>query len=64
MDWFDPEDNAAATQAKALNHALQMGGRILLRSAGIEPWYMKVFEENGFSTRRAGARFPGECIDR
>lgn len=64
MDWFDPECNDAARQAKDFNHVLQMGGRVLLRSASIEPWYIKVFEENGFSARRVGARFPGSCIDR
>jgi betaine lipid synthase len=64
MDWFDPEGDMAAKQAKALNRALKIGGRVLLRSASIEPWYMKDFDQNGFSTRRVGARFPGSCIDR
>ncbi|KAF3482003.1 uncharacterized protein GIQ15_04762 [Arthroderma uncinatum] len=64
MDWFDPSSQAAATQATAFNHALKKGGRILLRSASIEPWYIAVFEQCGFSTRRVGARFPGACIDR
>jgi betaine lipid synthase len=64
MDWFDPKGEAAAKQTGALNRALKMGGRILLRSASIEPWYMKDFEQNGFSTRRVGARFSGLCVDR
>lgn len=64
MDWFDPKDDAAAHQCRALNRALKMGGRILLRSASIEPWYMEQFQKNGFNTRRVGARFPGSCIDR
>ncbi|GES57401.1 sialidase [Aspergillus terreus] len=64
MDWFDPEGTDASVQAQKLNHALKMGGRILLRSASIEPWYVKNFEENGFTARRVGARFPGTCIDR
>lgn len=64
MDWFDPEGTDATRQAKKFNQVLQMGGRVLLRSASIEPWYIKVFEENGFSARRVGARFPGSCIDR
>ncbi|EED20542.1 conserved hypothetical protein [Talaromyces stipitatus ATCC 10500] len=64
MDWFNPDEDAAAKQAQALNRALKMGGRVLLRSASIEPWYIKDFEANGFTPRRVGARFPGTCIDR
>ncbi|KAL2004404.1 hypothetical protein VTN02DRAFT_15 [Thermoascus thermophilus] len=64
MDWFDPKDDAAAHQCRALNRVLKMGGRILLRSASIQPWYMEQFQKNGFNTRRVGARFPGLCIDR
>ncbi|KAJ5408129.1 hypothetical protein N7509_002012 [Penicillium cosmopolitanum] len=64
MDWFDPAEDAAAAQARRLNHALKKGGRILLRSASIDPWYIKHFEDNGFTARRVGARFPGTCIDR
>lgn len=64
MDWFDPDGEEASAQARTLNSALKMGGRILLRSASIEPWYVRQFEENGFSARRVGARFPGTCIDR
>ncbi|ODH48253.1 hypothetical protein GX48_05653 [Paracoccidioides brasiliensis] len=64
MDWFDPSKEDASKQARALNHSLKMGGRILLRSASIKPWYIKNFEENGFTTQRLGARFPGSCIDR
>jgi betaine lipid synthase len=64
MDWFNPEEDAAAKQAQALNRALKMGGRVLLRSASIDPWYIKDFAANGFSPRRVGARFPGSCIDR
>lgn len=64
MDWFDPESTDASTQTQKLNHALKTGGRILLRSASIEPWYIQRFEQNGFAARRVGARFPGSCIDR
>lgn len=64
MDWFDPAGDEAATQVQALNYALRLGGRVLLRSAGLKPWYISVFEQFGFSTRRAGARLPGTSIDR
>lgn len=64
MDWFDPNSDAAASQVEALNRALKLGGRVLLRSAGLKPWYVSVFEKLGFSTHRVAARLPGTCIDR
>ncbi|OJD10524.1 hypothetical protein AJ78_08491 [Emergomyces pasteurianus Ep9510] len=64
MDWFDPTNEDASNQARALNKSLKMGGRVLLRSASIKPWYIQNFEENGFVARRVGARFPGSSIDR
>lgn len=64
MDWFDPGSEAAAEQITALNRALKLGGRVLLRSAGLVPWYIKTFEELGFSAHRSGARVAGACIDR
>ena len=64
MDWFDPNSDAAAVQVEALNHALKLGGRVLLRSAGLKPWYISVFEKRGFSTQRVAVRLPGSCIDR
>lgn len=64
MDWFSPKGSQAAKQIRALNRVLQVGGRVLLRSAGLSPWYIRAFEECGFSARRVGARFPGTCIDR
>jgi len=64
MDWFDPKGDEALTQIHALNRALKPGGRVMLRSAGLTPWYIPVFERCGFIARRVGARFPGTCIDR
>ena len=64
MDWFDPGSDEAAIQVEALNHALKLGGRVLLRSAGLKPWYTSVFENFGFSARRVGTRLPGTCVDR
>ena len=50
---------------KAVNRALKLGGRVLVRSAGLSPWYMRTFEENGFSPKRVAARIPaGTCTDR
>ncbi|KAK3694897.1 hypothetical protein B0T22DRAFT_86387 [Podospora appendiculata] len=67
MDWFDPgadEAAAAARQITKLNRALKMGGRVLLRSSALTPWYIREFEARGFVGKRVGNRVPGECIDR
>ncbi|KAK4195829.1 hypothetical protein QBC40DRAFT_352239 [Triangularia verruculosa] len=64
MDWFDPETSAAGRQIAKLNRALKMGGRVLLRSSALKPWYIKEFESKGFVGVRVGNRRVGECIDR
>ena len=65
MDWFPPLGPEAPAQVLALNRALKPGGRVLIRSSGLSPWYMRVFEESGFSARRVAARVPpGTCTDR
>ena len=65
MDWFNPTGPEAAAQVKAVNRALKVGGRVLLRSAGLNPWYIRAFEENGFSCKRVAARTtPDACTDR
>ena len=64
MDWFDNGSPAAAAQVRNLNRALRMGGRVLLRSSALSPWYIEVFKAHGFMARRHGARIDGACIDR
>ena len=64
MDWFPPAGTQALKQIRALNRALKLKGRVMLRSAGLEPWYLKVFGECGFSCKRVAVRVPGSCIDR
>lgn len=64
MDWFDPGSDAAARQIRKLNRALRTGGRVMLRSAALRPWYVKEFEALGFAARRHGERTAGRCIDR
>lgn len=64
MDWFDPGATAASKQIEKLNRALKLGGRVLLRSAGLTPWYIEEFEALGFQAKRMGARIAGSCIDR
>ena len=66
MDWLVPSTQAAEAreQAAALKRALKPGGKVLLRSAGYRPWYVREFEQVGFRAKRAAVRFPGDCIDR
>lgn len=64
MDWFDPMGEEAAKQIRGLNKALKIGGRVLLRSAGLNPWYIRIFEELNFSAKCVSRRLPGTCIDR
>ncbi len=64
MDWFSPSDQPPAiTQIRSLNRALVAGGRVLLRSAALKPWYLKLFEELGFKTSIATERRPGTYTD-
>ena len=64
MDWFDPAGDEARLQIRRLNTSMKVGGRVLLRSAGLRPWYLDVFEEEGYGVKRVGTRTPGTCIDR
>ena len=64
MDWFDPCGDEAQVQIRALNRVLKMNGKVLLRSAGLKPWYIPIYERTGFAANRVGARMPGTCIDR
>ncbi|KAL6904533.1 hypothetical protein GGI43DRAFT_421087 [Trichoderma evansii] len=64
MDWFDTGSQAAAAQISKLNRALKMGGRVLLRTSALSPWYIKVFEAHGFTAQCHGSRVDGACIDR
>ncbi|KAK3062068.1 hypothetical protein LTS18_004886 [Coniosporium uncinatum] len=64
MDWFTPGGEAATRQIRALNRVLKMRGRVLVRSAGLNPWYVRAFEEGGFACKRVAARLPGTCTDR
>jgi betaine lipid synthase len=64
MDWFDPGSEEAGKQIEKLNRAMKLGGRVLLRSAALTPWYIATFESMGFQAKRVGARIAGACIDR
>ncbi len=64
MDWFDPNGPEAAQQARIIKRGLKTGGRVFLRSAAMDPWYIAEFEKVGFVAQRVGLRTPGTCIDR
>ncbi len=64
MDWFNPGADDASRQIEKLNRALKLGGRVMLRSAALTPWYISTFESLGFQAKRHGARIAGACIDR
>jgi betaine lipid synthase len=64
MDWFDTDGQEAEDQIRSLNRAMKLKGRVLLRSAGLHPWYIKTYEALGFKADRVAARMPGTCIDR
>lgn len=43
----------------ALRRALKVGGRAFWRSAGMDPWYVELFEKNGFKVERLSVREVG-----
>ncbi|MCP8719005.1 MAG: class I SAM-dependent methyltransferase [Asgard group archaeon] len=64
MDWFDPHGKDAINEISALKKCLAPNGRVMLRSAAPNPWYMKTFESLGFKVENSVVRKHGESIDR
>ncbi|KAK6464556.1 hypothetical protein DFJ63DRAFT_322236 [Scheffersomyces coipomensis] len=64
MDWFDPHGTDEINEITALKKCLVNGGRVMLRSASTNPWYIKSFEKLGFKCEAAAVRVSGESIDR
>jgi betaine lipid synthase len=64
MDWLSPEDDMAAEEIKHLNRALAKGGRVMLRSSSKTPWYIKVFEAQGFKCHASATRYSSKSIER
>ncbi|KAF3941846.1 hypothetical protein ABW19_dt0203499 [Dactylella cylindrospora] len=64
MDWFDPHGSDAREQIRKFYRVLKVGGRVMIRSAGVEPWYARIFENEGFEAMRVGSRSENPCIDR
>ncbi|KAJ1965175.1 hypothetical protein GGI12_000951 [Dipsacomyces acuminosporus] len=64
MDWFSADD--ADEEVVALARAIKKGGFVLWRSAARVPWYIKVFEKQGFAVQPLSIREPGSLnpIDR
>ncbi|KAJ1663753.1 hypothetical protein IW140_004645 [Coemansia sp. RSA 1813] len=56
MDWFSAHD--AQQEVSALARAISKDGFVLWRSAARHPWYVKVFEANGFSVEAISVRQP------
>lgn len=64
MDWFDTNGSEALNEILAVKKALTNNGRVMLRSASQYPWYIKVFEQNGFKCEPVAIRERGTSIDR
>ena len=65
LDWFgEREREEVRRQVRLLRRALKDSGRVLMRSAGMRPRWVDVFEEEGFRVRRVNVRLPGCCVDR
>lgn len=64
MDWFDPNGQDVDNEINALYNALADGGRVMLRTAALVPWYIKNFEKRGFVCAPAATRVSGTAIDR
>lgn len=66
--------DAAQTQIDAIHRVLRVGGKVLLRSAALKPWYIDLFarmeDEDSDSGQKLwrvtcmGRREHGKCIDR
>lgn len=65
-------EGAAQSQIEAIHRVLRIGGKVLLRSAALKPWYIDLFErmedeETGrkvWNVKCMGRRENGKCIDR
>lgn len=64
MDWFNPEESDVDQEIATLWKVLGDQGRVMLRSASKQPWYIKNFEKFGFHCKAYSVRYPGKCIDR
>ena len=63
-DWFDGNGVELRAELKALSSVIRPGGEVLFRSAAKQPWYITVYEEEGFECERVAVRENGRSIDR
>jgi betaine lipid synthase len=63
MDWMDWDGNEVRKEIVALRNAMRPGGQVMFRSAAKKPWYVKIYEEQGFRCRPVSTR-EGNSIDR
>ncbi|KAI9726206.1 MAG: hypothetical protein M1828_001879 [Chrysothrix sp. TS-e1954] len=63
LDWYDAvaDRGKVRRQINLLHGALKTNGRVLLRSAGVRPWWIAVFEQEGFRAKRVNGQHV--CID-
>jgi betaine lipid synthase len=64
MDWMDLDGVEVRKELVALRDAMKPGGKVLFRSAAMKPWYVKVYEEEGFTCRPVAIRENKNSIDR
>ena len=64
MDWMDWDGIEVRKEVVALRNALKPGGQVMFRSAAKKPWYVKIYEEEGFSCRLVAVRTDNTSICR
>jgi betaine lipid synthase len=63
MDWMDWDGVEVRKEVVALRKAMKPGGQVMFRSAAKSPWYVKVYEEEGFVCQPVSIR-QDNSIDR
>jgi betaine lipid synthase len=64
MDWMDWDGVEVRKEIVALRNAMKPGGQVMFRSAAKQPWYVTIYEEEGFRCRPVAIRENGGSIDR
>ena len=64
MDWMDWDGIEVRKEIVALRNAMKPGGRVMFRSAAKKPWYVKIYEEEGFQCHPVAVRENNHSIDR
>lgn len=64
MDWFTEQD--AELEIKELHRVLKPQGQVIWRSASRQPWYIRLFEANGYTVKCLDVRQPNtmRALDR